>query len=373
MRCAMAVDCATSCYAAVVIPCYLSSFSDTTEVMEAEVEWAIKQLKDNELLGQDGIPIELTKAGEDATIKIITKICNSIWKTGIWPDDWKGSTFIPIFKKGDARSCDNYRTIALISHTRKILLKIIHKRMESTIEKELPDTQAGFRKARGTRDDIANMRWIMERQLEYGKEVHTCFIDYSKAFDCINRELLWKILLEMGILKDLIQLLKGLYEDQSKVIRTEFGDTDRFKIKKGERQGCILSPFLFNLYAERIMRKAEMEEAKEGLKIAGKTLNNLRYADDTTLMAGKKADLTKLLRRLERESEKAGLYFNIKKTKIMTTANWDSFKIDGEETEVVTSFTFLGSEVEKDGRCDKEIKRRVAIGKSTMIGLEKLW
>ena len=99
-------------------------------------------------------------------------------------------TFIPIFKKGDARSCDNYRTIALISHTRKILLKIIHKRMESTIERELPDNQAGFRKAWGTRDHIANMRWILEGQLEYGKEVHICFVDYSKAkIDCINHEL----------------------------------------------------------------------------------------------------------------------------------------------------------------------------------------
>src|SRR6218665_950384 len=95
---------------------------------------------------------------------------------------------------------------------------------------KLPDNQAGFRKARGTRDHIANMRWIMERQLEYGKEVHICFIDYCKAFDCINHELLWKTLLEMGIPKHLIQLLKGLYEDQSAVIRTEFGDTDRFKI-----------------------------------------------------------------------------------------------------------------------------------------------
>src|SRR6218665_1622832 len=128
------------------------------------------------------------------------------------------------------------------------------------------------------------MRWIMESQLGYGKEVHICF----KAFDCINHELLWKTLLEMGIPKHLIQLLRGFYEDQSAVIRTEFGDTDRFKIKKGVRQGCILSPFLFNLYAERIMRKEEMEEAKEGVEIAGKTLNNLRYADDTTLMAGKK-------------------------------------------------------------------------------------
>src|SRR6218665_3913425 len=106
------------------------------------------------------------------------------------------------------------------------------------------------------------MRWIMEIQLEYGTEVHICFIDYSKAFDCINHELLWKTLLEMGIPKHLIQLLMGFYENQSAVIRTEFGDTDRFKIKKGVRQGCILSPFLFNLYAERIKRKSRNGRGK---------------------------------------------------------------------------------------------------------------
>jgi Reverse transcriptase (RNA-dependent DNA polymerase) len=341
--------------------------------MEAEVEWAIKQLKDNKAPGQDGIPIEMIKAGDGAMTKTITKICNTIWATGKWPEDWKSSVFIPIFKKGDAKDCENYRTIAMISHISKILLKIIHKRMESTIERELPDSQAGFRKARGTRDHIANMRWIMERQREYGQKVYICFIDYSKAFDCINHELMWKTLIEMGIPRHLIQLLKGLYEDQIAVIRTEYGDTDRIRIKKGVRQGCILSPFLFNLYAERIMRLAGMDEAEEGVKIAGRTVNNLRYADDTTLLAGKKIDLVEMIRRLKRESEKAGLYFNIKKTKIMTTGEEDSFEIDGEEIETVTSFTFLGSVIEREGKCDTEIKRRVAIGKAAMNGLEKIW
>ena len=343
------------------------------EVMEAEVEWAIKQLKDNKAPGSDEIPIEMIKAGDDAMIKTITKLCNNIWKTGEWPEDWKRSVFIPLFKKGDARDCENYRTIALISHTSKILLKIIHKRMENTIERELPVNQAGFRKSRGTRDHIANMRWIMERQREYGQEIHICFIDYSKAFDCINHDLMWKTLIEMGIPKHLIQLLRGLYEDQVAVIRTEFGDTDKFKIKKGVRQGCILSPVLFNLYAERIIRRAEMEDATEGVRIAGRTLNNLRYADDTTLMAGIKEDLTELMRRLKKESEQAGLYFNIKKTKIMTTAEWDRFELDGEEIEVTKSFTFLGSIIEKEGKCELEIRRRVAIGKAAMIGLEKIW
>ena len=353
----------------------VTEFEKEPEVMEAEVEWAIKQLKDNKAPGQDGIPIELIKAGDDAMIKTITKICNNIWTTGKWPDDWKSSVFIPIFKKGDAKECENYRTIAMISHTSKILLKIIHKRMESTIERELPNNQAGFRKSRGTRDHIANMRWIMERQREHGQRVYICFIDYSKAFDCINHDLMWKTLDEMGIPKHLIHLLKGLYEDQIAVIRTEHGDTDRIKIKKGVRQGCILSPVLFNLYAERIMRMAGLVEAEEekGVRIAGRTLNNLRYADDTTLLAGKKNDLVEMIRRLKKESEKAGLYFNMKKTKIMSTGEEDSFEVDGEELETVTTFTFLGSVIEREGKCDMEIKRRVALGKTAMNGMEKIW
>src|SRR3984885_12786373 len=319
-------------------------------ILLAEVEWAIEQLKDNKAPGADGIPIELIKAAGDGIIKEITTLCNLIWEKEDWPKDWEKSIFIPIFKKGDARECENYRTIEMISHTSKILLKIIHKRMESTIERELPVNQAGFRKARGTRDHIANIRWIMERQREYGQEVHMCFIDYSKAFDCIDHTLLWKTLIEMGIPMHLVKILKGLYVDQGAVLRTEYGDTGKFKVRKGARQGCILSPFLFNLYDERIMRNAGLEETTEGVKIAGKILNNLRYADDTTLLAGKKNDLVELIRRVKRESEKAGLYFNIKKTKIMTTAAWESFEVDGEEIEVVASFTFLGSMIDRGGK-----------------------
>src|ERR1043165_6180135 len=215
----------------------------------------------------------------------------------------------------------------------------------------------------------------MERQRVYGQRVFICFIDYSKAFDCINHELMWKTLEEMGIPKHLIHLLKELYEDQIAVIRTEHGDTDRIKIKKGVRQVCILSPVLFNLYAERIMRMAGMVETEEdkGVRIAGRTLNNLRYADDTTLLAGKMTDLIEMIRRLKIESEKAGLYFNMKKTKILSTEEEDSFEVDGEELETVTSFTFLGSVIEREGKFDLDIKRRVALGKTAMNGMEKIW
>src|ERR1700733_13050358 len=342
-------------------------------ILLAEVEWAIEQLKDNKAPGADGIPIELIKAAGDGMVKEITTLCNLIWEKEEWPKDWEKSIFIPIFKKGDPRECENYMRIAIISHTSKILLKIIHKRMESTIERELPMNQAGFRKRRGTRDHIANLRWIMERQREFGQEVHLCFIDYNKAFDCINHALMWKTLSEMGIPMHLIVLLSNLYGNQVAMIKTEHGETASFQIRKGVRQGCILSPYLFNLYAERIMRKAGLDETGEGVRIAGRTLNNLRYADDTTLLAGKKEGLKDIIRKLKIESEKAGLYFNIKKTKIMTTENWKSFEVDGEVIEVVTSFSFLGAMIVREGGCDGEIRRRITLGRMAMQGMEKIW
>ena len=147
------------------------------------------------------------------------------------------------------------------------------------MNRQLPDVQAGFRKGRGTRDQIANICWI-EKAREFQKNIYFCFIDYAKAFDCVDHNKLWKILKEMGIPDHLICLLRNLYAGQE---ATGHGTTDWFQIGKGVRQGCILSPCLFNLYAEYIMRNAGLEEALAGIKIAGRNINNLRYADDTTL------------------------------------------------------------------------------------------
>ena len=148
---------------------------------------------------------------------------------------------------------------------------------------ELPDVQAGFRKGRGTRDQIANISWIIEKAREVQKNIYFCFIDYAKAFDCVDHNQQWKNLKEMGIPDHLTCLLRNLYAGQEPTVRTGHGRTDWFQIEKGVCQGCILSPCLFNLYAEYIMRNAGLEETQVGIKIAGRNINNLRYADDTTL------------------------------------------------------------------------------------------
>ena len=175
--------------------------------------------------------------------------------------------------------------LALISHASKVMLKILQAKLQQYVNHELPDVQASFRKGRGTRDQIANICWIIKKAREFQKNIYFCFIDFAKAFDCMDHNKPWKILKEMGIPDHLTCLLWNLYAGQEARVRTGHGTTDWFQIGKGVCQGCILSPCLFNFYAEYIMRNVGLEEAQAGIKIVRRTINNLRYADDTTLMA----------------------------------------------------------------------------------------
>ena len=177
-----------------------------------------------------------------------------MWKTQQWPQDWKRSIFIPISKKCNPKECSNYRTIALISHASKVMLKILQARLQQYMNRELPDVQAGFRKGRGTRDQIANIRWIIKKAREFQKNIYFHLIDYAKAFDCVDHNKLWEILKEMGIRGRLTCLLRNLYAGKEATVRAGHG-TDWFQIGKGVHQGCILSPCLFNLYAEYIEKR----------------------------------------------------------------------------------------------------------------------
>ena len=170
----------------------------------------------------------------------------------------------------------NYRTIALISHASKVILKILQARLQQYVNHELPDVQAGFRKGKGTRDQIANILWIMEKAREFQKNIYYFCFDYAKAFDCVDHNQLWKILQEMGTPDHLTCLLRNLYAGQEATVRTGHETTDWFQIGKGVCQGCILSPCLFKFHAEYIMRKAGLEEAQAAIKIAGRNINNLR-------------------------------------------------------------------------------------------------
>ena len=188
------------------------------DILECEVRWALGSITTNK--ASDGIPVELFQILKDDAVKVLHSICQQIWKTQQWAQDWKRPVFIPIPKKGSAKECSNYHTIALISQASKVMLKILQARLQQYMNRELPHVYAGFRKGRGTRDQIANIRWIMEKNWTWNK--------------------------------------------------------DWFQIGKGVYQGCILSPCLFNFYAEHIMRNTGPEDAQAGIKIARGNINNLR-------------------------------------------------------------------------------------------------
>ena len=168
------------------------------DVLECEVKWDLGSITMNKASGGDEIPVELFQILKDDAVKVLHLICQQIWKTQRWPQDWKRSVLIPV-TKGNAKECSNYCTIALISHASKVMLKILQARLQQYVNHEISDVHAGFRKGRGTRDQVANTRWSIEKVREFQKNIYFCFIDYAKAFDLVDHNKLWEILKEMGI------------------------------------------------------------------------------------------------------------------------------------------------------------------------------
>ena len=284
----------------------------------------------NKASGGDGIPFELFQILKDDAVKVLHLICQQIWKTQQLPQDWKRSVFIPIQNKGNAKECSNYCTIALISHSSKVILKILQARLQQYMNCELPEVDVGFRKGKGTRDRIANICWIIEKARDFQKNIYFYFIDYSKAFDCVNHNKLKNSDRDANARSPDLPSEKSVCRSGS-TVRTGHGTTDWCQIGKVIHQGCILSPCLFNFYAEYIMRNAGLEEAQAGIKIAGRNISNLRYTDDTTLMGKSKQELKSLLMKVKKESEKVGLKPNIQKTKIMASGPITSWQMDGKQ------------------------------------------
>ena len=204
---------------------------------------------------------------------MLYSLCHQIWKTQQRPQDWKRSVFITIPKKGNAKECSNYHTSALISHTRKIMLKILYARLQQYMNWELPDVQAGFRKGRGTRDQIANICWIIEKTKEFQKNIYFCFIDYAKAFDCVDHNKLWEILKEMGRPDHLTCLLRNLYAGQEATVRTGHGTTDWFQIGKGVKISVFADDMILYIENTKDSTRKLLELINECSKVAGYKIN----------------------------------------------------------------------------------------------------
>ena len=200
----------------------------------------------NKASGDDGILVELFQTLKNDAVKALHSTCQQIWNTQQWSQDWRRSVFIPIPKKGNAKECSNYCTIALISHTSKVMLDILQARLQQNVNHELPVVQAGFRKAEEPEIKLPTSAGSSKKEREFQKNIYLCFVDYAKAFGCVDHNKLWKILKEMGIPDHLTCVLRNLYAGQEATVRTGQRTTDWSQIGKGVRQGCILSPCLFN-------------------------------------------------------------------------------------------------------------------------------
>lgn len=353
----------------------ITDWEKEPNILRSEVAAAIKRLKLGKSGGEDQITAEAIKGmGEDGT-NVIHTICEEIWNTGKWPSDWCKSVFIPIYKKGTPTDCSNYRTIALISHASKVLLNIINERLKVFLLPQISEEQSGFVPGRGTREQILNVRQIVEKTREFNVETYLCFVDYSKAFDCVNWQKMWEILKEMGLPYHLIWLLKQLYGNNMTTVRINNTCSDRFKLGAGVRQGCVLSPLLFNIYSEHIMRTV-FDDWDGGIAVGGRKINNLRYADDTLILAASHRELEEIMQKLNNVSQQYGLKINAKKTKVLIIDRARNNQAEVTSIagyEVVRKFNYLGSIITNNGGCEEEIRRRLMMARSATAKLTKIW
>ena len=344
-------------------------------IMQEEVKEAVRSLKAGKSPGIDNIPGELLKYGGEELTGILTKLCQKIWETKQWPKQWTQSLVLPLPKKGNLRLCQNYRTISLISHPSKILLRIILNRLKTAAEQLLAEEQAGFRAGRSTVEQIFNCRVLMEKHLEHQRSLLHNFIDFRKAFDRVWHEGLWHVMRNYGIEEGLIQTIEALYANSSSAVLLDNQIGESFLTTVGVRQGCLLSPVLFNIFLEQILTES-LHGHHSSISINGRPICNLRFADDIDLMAGTEQELQELTNRLTDRAGAYGMEVSTEKSKVMvnnTTITSANIYMNGQKLEEVGTFKYLWATLSKDGGSTKEIKTRIALATAAMARLSRIW
>lgn len=248
--------------------------------------------------------------------------------------------------------------------------------MERVAEQEFAEEQMCFRKRVGTRDQIFNLRVLMEKARENNVQLFMAFIDYKKAFDSVRHQTLWKVMETMGVSRHLVQLLSNLYRDQQAAVRVEEDLTEWFEVKKGVRQGCLLSPMCFNFYSEAVMRESVEEQPTIGVNVSGRNINNLRFADDIALIATSPEGLQELLDSTDSTSSEYQLEISTKKTKVMAVAKEPTqvtATCRGEQLQQVPRFKYLGSTLEQTASCSHEINIRLGAARAALRSLDVIW
>ncbi|CAM1325864.1 Uncharacterised protein r2_g3476 [Pycnogonum litorale] len=357
-----------------VLNCPHAPDEDEHPILREEVEAAIKSLKKGKSAGVDNIPAELVQAGGEAMISALTTICNKIWQTGKWPTPWTQSLIITIPKKGNLQLCQNYRTISLICHPSKVMLKIILQRLKPQVEKIIAEEQAGFRAGRSTTEQIFNLRILSEKYLQHQQDLYHVFIDFKKAFDRVWHAALWATMKKYNISANLVKMIQDLYDKATSAVLFNGHIGDWFHTTVGVRQGCLLSPTLFNVFLERIMTDA-LEDHEGTVSIGGRTITNLRFADDIDGLAGNEQELAMLVESLDTTSVAYGMEISAEKTKVMTNnINGISadMKVNGQKLGHVSRFKYLGSTITDEGS-KPEVLSRIAQTTAALTKLKPIW
>jgi hypothetical protein len=343
-------------------------------ILRDEIVDAVKSLKTGKAPGVDNVAAELLIAGGDPVIDVLHTVCNHTWKTGEWPTNWTKSLIITIPKKGSMKQCGNYRTISLISHASKVMLRVILNRLQPQVEHIISEEQAGFRKGRSTVEQIFNLNILSQKYKQHQEDLYHVFIDYRRAFDRVWHAALIATMKKYNITPMLINTITSLYESATSAVLFNGKVGEWFRTTIGVRQGCLLSPTLFNIFLEMIMTEA-LENFEGSVSIGGRKISNLRFADDIDGLAGSEAELKELVYRIDEASRRYGMEINADKTKIMTN-NPEGFRepilIDDEPLEAVTQFKYLGS-ILSDKGSKAEIVSRIGQASSALNKLNRIW
>lgn len=353
-----------------------SNNEDIPELDIDEIRLAIHRMKKGKAPGIDDITAEeLCESATDSGVKVVHRLCNTIWRKEKIPDEWKRSVIIPIHKKNDKLDCTNYRGISLLCSSGKVFSSIILQRIKRRTDESLSEAQAGFRAQRSTIDQIFTLRQLTEKYEEYSKELYTCYIDFRKAFDSVWRRGLWAVMRHYGYPEKIVRILETAYTDTFSAVRVSGELTGWFRTVVGVLQGCVLSPLLFNIFLEMIITMA-LDEDNFGACINGEIISNLRFADDIAVLAEDTVSLQKMINNVADVSQKMGMKINTSKTEIQYLGKGSKqmdLQLNGQSLTQTESFVYLGGLISGKDGTDADVTRRIAAARTTFQMLHKIW
>jgi Reverse transcriptase (RNA-dependent DNA polymerase) len=327
------------------------------EVSEAEVERALRGMRNGRSPGIDEVTVEMIKAAGEIGTKWLHRIILNVWKNKKIPEDWRMGIIVPIFKKGDRKSCNNYRGVTLMCQCAKVYEKIIEFRLKECVEESLREEQCGFRAGRGSIDAIFTIRQIMERRWESGDIMHMVFIDLEKAYDRLPRKKVWECLRKRNVSRGLISRIRSTYEKNTSCVQTAVGRSEWFSVREGVRQGSVLSPSLFIIVMDELLRAVEENEDADS--------RTLVYADDVIIWGESREEIQEKVNKWKVETEKMGLKISQEKSEVMTMErkktprNRVGIRLQEKELKETDMFKYLGSVITKKATIEEEVKQRI--------------